>query len=87
MKEYLRFTGRVPIQIMSSLTDTFAMAQEWLEAISWNLAVRLFPKHEKPIDPSVKVFADELLEKAKASDTENASNFISMSNDRRGGYG
>ena len=78
MKEYLKFTARIPVQDLDELTNDFEVAQEWFEAIAWNLAIRLFPKHEKTIPPDVKLQAQEMLDDAMATDSENTSSYIQI---------
>jgi len=82
VQEYIRFSARLPIQNLDNLTDDFEVAQEWFEAIAWNLAIRLFPKYGKPIDALVKLQAEEFLESVKDSDSENSSIFIQIGNRR-----
>jgi len=82
MKEYIKFTAKIPIQDVDSLTNDFEVAQEWYEAIAWNLAVRLFPKYGKLIDPMVRDVADDMLDDAMTSDSENASTFIQVASSR-----
>jgi len=79
MQEYLKFTARIPIMDLNELTEDLEMAGEWFEAVSWNLALRLFPKYGKPIDQSVALMALSFLEDAVASDSENTSTFIGLS--------
>ncbi len=73
MQEYIKFTGKFPIQDVDELTQDFEIAQEWYEPVAWNLAIRLFTKNGKPIDPMVKLMAKEFLDDAIASDNENTS--------------
>jgi hypothetical protein len=81
---YIKMTARYPIMDVDELEDDFEVAQEWFEAIAWNLAVRLFPKYAKPIDPGVKMMADEMLANAMASDTDNADIRFQISMRRHG---
>jgi hypothetical protein len=78
VKEYAKFTARVPIQNLDSITDDFELAAEWYETVAWNLALRLMPKYGKAIDPGFKLQAAEFLESAKISDSENTSVFIQV---------
>lgn len=73
VKSYIKMTVRFPIQNLDSLTNDFEVGVEWYEAIAWNLALRLFPKYGKPIDPMIKIQAQEFLELAINSDSENTS--------------
>ncbi len=90
MKEYLKFTARIPVQDLDELTNDFEVAQEWFEAIAWNLALRLFPKHEKTIPPDVAAMALQMLDDAMATDSENTSSYIQIGTGWHGqsaGYG
>ena len=68
----------MPIQNLDNLTDDLEVGVEWFEAIAWNLALRLYPKYGKTVDPFVKIQAMEFLEAAKDSDSENTSVFIQI---------
>jgi hypothetical protein len=78
VQEWLVFSGRLPIQNLDALTDDFEVGVEWFEAIAWNLALRLYPKYGRTVDPFVKIQAQEFLEAAKDSDSENTSVFIQI---------
>ena len=78
VKEYLKFTAKLPIQYMNNATDDFEVAEEWFMPIAWNLAVYISPKYGKLIDPMLKMTANELLEDAMAHDSENTSTFIQI---------
>lgn len=78
VQEYIKFTARLPIQDLDNLTDDFEVGQEWYEALAWNLAIRLYPKYGKTVDPFVKIQAMEFLNEAKDSDAENTSVFIQI---------
>jgi hypothetical protein len=78
VKEYIKFTGRQPIQNLEGLTNDFEVGQEWFEAIAWNLAWRLAPKYGKMIDAMFKVVAENMLIDVGSSDAENASVFIKI---------
>ena len=82
VQNYIKFTAKVPIEDIDNLTDDFELAQEFYEAIAWNLAVRLAPKYGKPIDPTMLLMARDMLEDAMTSDSENTSTFIQI--DRSG---
>jgi hypothetical protein len=82
VKEYIEMSARLPIQNLDSLSDDFEVAAEWLEPIAWNLALRLFPKYGKPIDPVFKIQAQEFLTLAVDSDAENTSVFFQLRSKR-----
>ena len=74
MQNYLKFTAKLPIQIIDNLTDNFEIAQEWSLPVAWNLAVLIYPKwHEGSfIDATTALMAQAMLEEAMISDSENA---------------
>lgn len=80
VQEYIVMSARVPVQAIINITDTFEFAAEWFEAIAWNLALRLFSKYGKPIDPEFKSMARSMVDSALAYDSENASNYIQIAN-------
>ncbi len=73
-----------PMEYMSSSTDTFDIPEEWLEAVVYNLAVRLAPEWGVPLPDrkALKNEADEYLEMAKSFGAEDGSIFWQI--DRRG---
>lgn len=71
--EYLR-----PIQDISSNTNTFDLPQEWLECITYNLAVRIAPAYEINLssggitgNPDILRQAAQYLQDLKAWDSSN----------------
>ncbi len=80
MQEYLKFSAKIPIEDMTELTNDFAVAQEFYLAMAWHLAILLGPKHEKSIDPMMRDKADELLQEAMVTDTDDTPVFIQVSN-------
>lgn len=78
VKQHIKFTGRYPVQDVDDLTDDIDIPQEWFEALSWNLAIRLAPKYGKPIDPALILLAREFKETAEGFDAEKASTFIQV---------
>jgi len=47
VQEYIKFTARIPIEDFDASTEDPDFPQEWLLALSWNLAVLIAPKFEK----------------------------------------
>lgn len=78
MKEFIKFTGKYPIQDADALTNNLDFPQEWLEMLSWNLAVRLSPKYGKAIDPNMVTIANHFKEQAFNFDREYTSIFIQV---------
>lgn len=78
VQEYIKFTGRQPIQNLEGLTDDFEVGQEWFEPIAWNLAWRLAPKYGKMIDAMFKAVSEAMLVDVASSDAENTSVFIKI---------
>jgi hypothetical protein len=75
---YIKFTAQIPLQDVDNLSNNLEVAQEWYEAVAWNLAVRLFPKYQRPIDPLVAAMAVQFLDDAMIEDSENASTQIQI---------
>ena len=80
VQDWIKFTGRYPIQDVDSTANNLEVAQEWYEPIAWQLAVRLFPKYNKGAACSrpFKADADEFLAEAMATDSNNDPVFIKM---------
>jgi len=78
VQEYIKFTAKLLIQDIDSLTDNFEVSVEWLLAVSWNLAVLLSPKYGKQLDQMVMLKAAELLDYAQRDDSENVANQIQI---------
>jgi hypothetical protein len=83
VQEYIQMTARIPIQDVDATTDNFEVADELFEMIAWNLAIRLFPKFGKPMDPLVKLTAKEMYDDAMAADSEDVP--VQIQIDRRRG--
>jgi hypothetical protein len=73
VKEYIKFTARIPIEDFDVATNDPDFPQEWLLALSWNLAVLIAPKFGKPADNVLIMGAAGMLQSAKDFDHENAS--------------
>lgn len=80
VKEYIKFTARLPIQDVDNLSNDFEFPQEWFEALAWNLAVRLYPKYGKPIDQGVLMVASGMIQGIRGFDREYQSSFIQIVN-------
>lgn len=76
VQEYIKFTCRIPIEDFDSATNDPDFPQEWLLALSWNLAVLLAPEFGKVLRPDFLARAEMLKQSAAGWDTENASVFF-----------
>ena len=76
VKEYLKFTCRIPIQDFDSASNNPDFPQEWLMALSWNLAVYVAPKFGKTIDGLFLTNAGTLKQAVKDFDHETTSVYI-----------
>lgn len=69
VQDRIKFTAKYLFQDMDSSSDDFDFPPQWLEAIKYNLCLRLAPEHGKPLE----MFADAArvtLEDAMAADIE-----------------
>ena len=84
VKDWIKFTARIPIQDADSTSDNIEVAQEFFEAVSWQLAVRLFPKYNKGAipDPKFIALADRFLADAIITDADNDSVFLNPARHR-----
>ena len=78
VKTYLKFSAQIPLQDIDNLSNDLEVAQEWYEAVAWNLSLRLFPKYSKPIPPDVGMMALQMLDDATITDSENTPNRIQI---------
>ena len=80
VKEYLKFTARIPVEDFDSISNDPDFPQEWLLALSWNLAMNIAPKFGK--EPSNKFEIKALAYKNSVSDfdREDTSIFLSIAN-------
>ena len=78
VKEYIKLTAHLSISDLDASTDNFEIAPEFFEMLAWNLAVRLFPKFNKPIDQSVAALAIQFAESAFRTMGEPDSIFIGV---------
>jgi len=82
VQEYIRFTGKYPIQDMDVGTDNFDFPQEWLGPIAWQLALWVAPKFGKVLDQGFRDDAKEKFDEVKDFDREYAPVYIELGNDR-----
>lgn len=78
VQEYIKFTGRFPIQDIDATANNFEVGQEWFEALAWNLAWRIAPKYGKKIDADFRLSAEQMLQDAIVFDAENTSIVIQI---------
>lgn len=76
VKEYIKFTARILIEDFDVATDDPDFPQEWLLALTWNLAVLIAPKFGKQLDQLFIVTAAMFKQNAKDFDQENTSIFL-----------
>lgn len=78
VKEYIKFTCRIPIEDFDLAANDPDFPQEWLLALSYGLAVLVAPKFGVKLDQTFLALASGLMESAKDFDVENASVYITM---------
>lgn len=85
----IRFTFERPLEQFDALTNTADLPQEWLEALSYNLAYRLSAKYSFPIQERGLLRTDALAMKEKllGFDREYGSVFIQPDFTAGGGFG
>jgi len=76
VKEYIKFTCRIPIEDFDSASNDPDFPQEWLLALSRGLAVLVAPKFGKVLDQTFLGIASSLMESAKDFDVENVSSYF-----------
>ena len=76
VKEYLKFSCRIPIEDFDSASNDPDFPKEWLMALSWNLAVYVAPKFGKSIDGLFLTNAGTLKQAVKDFDHEDTSIYI-----------
>jgi len=78
VKEYIKFTCRIPIEDFDLAAHDPDFPQEWLLALSYGLAVLVAPKFGKKLDQTFLALASGLMDSAKDFDVENTSVYITM---------
>lgn len=74
LREHIRFDVVKMIDDIDTKTDTFYFPDEWLEAITYNLAVRLAPAYGKEAKlPILVPLAKDFLDDATRSDMDDAA--------------
>jgi len=76
VKEYIKFSCRILIEDFDTATDDPDFPQEWLLALTWNLAVLIAPKFGKVVDATLAVGAANMLQSAKDFDKDSTSIFL-----------
>lgn len=76
VKEYIKFTCRIPIEDFDSASNDPDFPQEWLLALSYGLAVLVAPKFGKVLNQTFLALANNLMESAKDFDVENVSSYF-----------
>lgn len=73
---YLDCTGYFPLDVFDDSADAPDFPDEWLEALEYNLAVRLAPRFGQPLSPEVAFIAESSLQDVLDWDQGDASVFI-----------
>lgn len=73
VKEYIKFTGKTLVQDLDLHTNYPDFPQEWMLALSWNLAILVAPKFGKAITPSFEAKALLFKQSVQDFDHENTS--------------
>ena len=76
VQEYIRFTCRIPIEDFDAAANDPDFPQEWLQALSWNLAVMVAPKYGRVLDQIFLVQAALMKESVKGFDMEDTSIYL-----------
>jgi len=76
VQEYIKFTARVLIEDFDAAANDPDFPQEWMLAITWNLAVMVAPKFGKKLDQLFVVNAAFFKQNVKDFDHENTSIFL-----------
>lgn len=85
VQEYIKFTGRIPIEDFDAAANDPDFPQEWLLTLTYNLAVLVAPKFGKTLKTAdmVAVMSVAMKEAAMGFDMENASVFFGVRRPRR----
>lgn len=78
----LRFTYYRPLKVFTDSEDDPDFPNEWIEALAYNLAVRLAPRFGMPLAPEVGVLAVALHQNALDWDQDDAPVFFQYSRGR-----
>ncbi len=79
VQEYIKFTARIPIEDFDDQTDDADFPQEWLLALSWNLAIIIAPKFGKELTNTFTTMAVAFKKLISDFDREDTSVFIQIS--------
>ena len=76
VNDYLKFTVRIPIEDITSLSGDVNFGQEWFLPLAWNLASLIAPKFGEVFSQMNELRAIAMLEAVSDFDSENTSSFI-----------
>lgn len=76
VKEYIKFTCRIPVEDFDSASNDPDFPQEWLLALTWNLAVLIAPKFGKVLDQVFELKALGFKDAVRGFDMEDTSVYI-----------
>lgn len=78
VKEYLKFTARIPIMDFDSTANDADFGQEWFLPLAWNLAVLIAPKFGREMSTKFETKAGWLLQSTSDFDREENSIFLQV---------
>jgi hypothetical protein len=78
VKEYIKFTAKIPIEDFDSATNDPDFPQEWLMALSWNLATLIAPKFGKSLEDKFDLRAIAFKQNLVDFDREQTSIFFGL---------
>jgi hypothetical protein len=76
VREYIKFTARILIEDFDVATNDPDFPQEWLMALTWNLAVMVAPKYGKQLDQIFLMNAAIFKQNAKDFDHEDTPIYL-----------
>lgn len=76
VQEYIKFTCRIPVEDFDAAANDPDFPQEWLLALTWNLAVLIAPKFGKVLSDKFELRAESMKQEVKGFDMEDTSVYI-----------
>lgn len=78
VKEYIKFTAKIPLEDFDATTNDPDFPQEWLLALAWNLAILVAPKFGVEVSTKFELKALGFKQAVSDFDREDASIFINV---------
>ena len=78
VKEYIKFTAKIPLEDFDATTNDPDFPQEWLLALAWNLAILVAPKFGVELPTKFELKALGFKQAVSVFDREDASIFINV---------